>query len=109
MADPQYWLGLAPAEYRQQKKALVAAQLVVLDGLVPGARDHAVFLDAFTPRTIARYTGHINGAVYGSPRKCRDGRTPLSNLYLCGTDQGFLGITGSMLSGVSIANAYLLA
>jgi hypothetical protein len=32
----------------------------------------------------------------------------LENLYLCGTDQGFLGITGAMLSGISIANMYLL-
>jgi hypothetical protein len=32
----------------------------------------------------------------------------VENLYLCGTDQGFLGIVGSMLSGITIANRYLL-
>ncbi len=64
--------------------------------------------DMFTPRTIARYTGHTNGAIYGAPRKVRDGRTALSNLYLCGTDQGFLGITGAMLSGISMANYHIL-
>ena len=62
----------------------------------------------FTPRTIRRYTGHANGAIYGSPEKRRDGTTGLENLFLCGTDQGFLGIVGSLLSGVSIANAHLL-
>ena len=31
------------------------------------------------------------------------------SLYLCGTDQGFLGIVGAMLSGISIANARVLA
>ena len=27
---------------------------------------------------------------------------------ICGTDQGFLGIVGSMLSGITIANLHLL-
>ena len=43
-----------------------------------------------------------------TPRKVRDGRTHLSNLYLCGTDQGFLGIIGAMLSGISMANYHIL-
>ncbi len=76
--------------------------------IMPDFRDHVIDTDAFTPRTIKRFTGHLNGAVYGAPDKHIDGRTPVSNLYLCGTDQGFLGIIGAMLSGISIANAYLL-
>lgn len=64
--------------------------------------------DMFTPRTIAKYTGHLNGAIYGAPQKIRDGRTALPNLYLCGTDQGFLGIVGAMLSGISMANYHIL-
>ena len=62
----------------------------------------------FTPLTIERYTGRINGAIYGAPRKHRDGRTRWENLFLCGTDQGFLGITGAMLSGISMANLHML-
>ena len=53
-------------------------------------------------------TGHIAGAIYGSPVKNRQGRTSLGNVYLCGTDQGFLGITGAMLSGISMANYHIL-
>ncbi|HKB56666.1 MAG TPA: FAD-dependent oxidoreductase, partial [Lacunisphaera sp.] len=64
--------------------------------------------DMFTPRTIKKFTGHINGAIYGAPNKIRNGRTHLSNLYLCGTDQGFLGIVGAMLSGISMANYHVL-
>ncbi len=64
--------------------------------------------DMFTPRTITRFTGHAGGAIYGSPVKLRDGRTALSNLYLAGTDQGFLGIVGAMLSGISMANFHVL-
>jgi phytoene dehydrogenase-like protein len=62
----------------------------------------------FTPRTIKHFTGHLNGAIYGAPHKIRNGRTHLANLYLCGTDQGFLGIVGAMLSGISMANYHVL-
>jgi phytoene dehydrogenase-like protein len=65
--------------------------------------------DMFTPRTITKFTGHLGGAIYGSPVKIRDGRTPLANVYLAGTDQGFLGIVGAMLSGISMANFHVLA
>jgi phytoene dehydrogenase-like protein len=71
-------------------------------------RPAVVATDTFTPTTIRRYTGHIGGAVYGCPEKCYDGRTAIDNLYLCGTDQGYVGIIGVILSGISIANRYLL-
>ena len=47
-------------------------------------------------------------AVYGAPRKILTGDMPLKNLFLCGTDQGFLGIIGSMLSGITFSNNQLL-
>ena len=64
--------------------------------------------DFFTPLTVERFTARIGGAIYGVPQKSRDGRTPWANLFICGTDQGFLGITGAMLSGISMANLHLL-
>jgi len=64
--------------------------------------------DMFTPRTITKFTGHLGGAIYGATVKHRQGRTSLDNLYLCGTDQGFLGIVGAMLSGISMANYHIL-
>ncbi len=70
--------------------------------------DHTVGTDMFTPRTIERYTGHHNGAVYGTPHKVRDGRTRFKNLFICGTDQGFLGIIGAMLSGITVTNLHIL-
>jgi phytoene dehydrogenase-like protein len=69
---------------------------------------HTLATDMFTPRTITKFTGHFGGAIYGSPQKIRDGRTPWANLYLAGTDQGFLGIVGAMLSGISMANYHVL-
>ena len=81
--------------------------------LPPLANDDAlavatVTTDMFTPRTITKFTGHFGGAIYGATVKHRQGRTSLDNLYLCGTDQGFLGIIGAMLSGISMANYHIL-
>lgn len=69
-------------------------------------REHTVATDMFTPLTVVRYTGHIGGAVYGAPNKNKGGRTHLDNLFICGTDQGFLGIVGALISGISIANLH---
>jgi len=57
---------------------------------------------------MIRITGHENGAVYGATDKKYDGRTHLDNLYVCGTDQGMVGSIGSIVSGITIANKYLL-
>ena len=67
-----------------------------------------LFKDIFTPTTIKRYTSHYGGVVYGSTDKSRNGKTPIDGLFICGTDQGFLGIVGSMLSGISMANLHVL-
>jgi hypothetical protein len=49
-----------------------------------------------------------DGAVYGAPKKRLDGKTHLDNVFICGTDQGFVGIVGAIVSGISIANQHLL-
>jgi phytoene dehydrogenase-like protein len=75
---------------------------------IPDFRPHTTLVDMFTPRTIRHYTGHEAGAVYGSPRKLRTGATGIEGLYIIGTDQGFLGIIGAALSGISMANRWVL-
>lgn len=72
-------------------------------------RTRFVTKDMFTPLTVERFTGKLGGAIYGATHKKRTGTTPFENLFLCGTDQGFLGITGAMLSGISMANLHGLA
>jgi phytoene dehydrogenase-like protein len=108
LADSQSWAALNEKAYRDAKHEAVTAQLRELAELIPGCSGHVVATDLFTPRTIQRYTGHLNGAVYGTPEKRWDGTTPMSNLFICGTDQGFMGIVGSLLSGVSVVNRHLL-
>ena len=75
---------------------------------VPDYRNRVIDTDMFTPTTIVRFTGHDNGAIYGAPEKQIDGRTHLKNLFVCGTDQGFVGIIGSVTSGIGMANQHCL-
>ncbi|MEZ5278105.1 MAG: FAD-dependent oxidoreductase [Opitutaceae bacterium] len=113
LANPQGWMALPEDAYRAAKTEWFdRVQRSARGFLLAPDRDLSgvtIATDMFTPRTIRRFTGHINGAVYGSPDKLRDGRTPWSNLFLCGTDQGFLGIVGALLSGISMANLHVLS
>lgn len=108
LAEPDYWMDLPEDEYQQLKLEWNDRIIESAIKHIPDFRKHVVDTDVFTPRTIRRFTGHLNGCVYGAPEKFVNGQTPVRNLYLCGTDQGFLGIVGAMLSGITIANRYLL-
>lgn len=115
LASHAAWAQLDAAAYRDGKRLWFekvqqsALRFLPVDASAgERLRGHLVATDMFTPLTVARYTGHAEGAVYGAPEKRRTGRTACSNLYLCGTDQGFLGIIGAMLSGISMANYHIL-
>jgi phytoene dehydrogenase-like protein len=113
LANPAPWFTAPEAAYREAKSRWFTAVQVSARRFLPPVDDATlasatVATDMFTPRTITKFTGHVNGAIYGAPQKVRDGRTGLANLYLCGTDQGFLGIVGAMLSGISMANYHIL-
>lgn len=114
MANHDKWCALSEDDYLAQKAHWYDKLQEVTLGLLPEAKDnrtldaHRIASDMFTPRTVRKYTGHLNGAIYGAPDKRKDGCTHLKNLYLAGTDQGFLGIVGAMLSGISMANLHVL-
>jgi len=108
LANYGSWASLDSETYATAKRAYHAAYVDQAARFMPNLREHLVFTDMFTPRTIRQYTGHLGGAVYGSPRKRRDGRTALANLFIIGTDQGYLGIVGAMLSGITMANMHVL-
>ncbi len=113
LAQPAPWFTWSEEDYQAEKRRGFAAVQASARRFLPAVDDATlaaatVTTDMFTPRTIAKFTGHVNGAIYGAPQKVRDGRTALANLYLCGTDQGFLGIVGAMLSGISMANYHIL-
>ena len=108
IADFEGWENLPEEQYRLEKLKWYDRAIASAVRFVPDFRGHVVDTDTFTPATIRRFTWHDNGAVYGAPLKQLDGTTDIENLYVCGTDQGFVGIIGSIISGISIANQYCL-
>ncbi|MDR2806861.1 MAG: NAD(P)/FAD-dependent oxidoreductase [Puniceicoccales bacterium] len=115
LANYERWKTLTAATYPSMKKYCFE-QLIERAVKILGDKyldfniwkNNLLDRDFFTPLTVERFTGRVNGAIYGSPKKIYDGVLPIKNLFLCGTDQGFLGIIGAMLSGISIANRHLL-
>ena len=102
------WESLDEREYARQKMRWYDESTSSAVRFVPDFRRRVIDTDVFTPKTIRRFTSHDNGAVYGAPNKRLDGTTHLSNLFLCGTDQGFVGIVGAIVSGISMANQHCL-
>ena len=109
------WNGLSKEEYQKQKSAYEI--LLLKNGLQylndskineESLSNNILMTDTFTPKTIKRFTSHENGTLYGSPSKARDGSTHFKNLFLAGTDQGYIGIVGAMLGGIAIANNRIL-
>jgi phytoene dehydrogenase-like protein len=108
LADFGRWQALDEEAYRLAKLRWYDRLSASAVRFVPDFRSRVIDTDMFTPTTIRRFTGHDNGAIYGAPHKQLDGTTPVEGLYLCGTDQGFLGIVGALVSGVSMANRHCM-
>lgn len=106
MANYDMWKKLDRNDYKSKKEEVYQAALGLTHKLIPGYSAKVNFYDVFSPTTVEKYTWHKNGTVYGSIDKTRTGKTNYDNLFIIGTDQGFLGIVGSMLSGISMANLY---
>lgn len=108
IADFDRWNDMDEDEYRRAKLNWYDQAIASSVRFVPDFRPYVIDTDLFTPKTIRRFTWHDNGAVYGAPDKKFDGTTHLKNLFLCGTDQGYVGIIGAMMSGIAMANFHCL-
>ncbi|MCA9220852.1 MAG: NAD(P)/FAD-dependent oxidoreductase, partial [Planctomycetales bacterium] len=95
IADYARWSNLSEDDYRLAKLRWYDRAVASAVRFYPDFRNHVVDTDLFTPKTIRRFTWHDNGAVYGAPDKHLDGTTPWENVFVCGTDQGFVGIIGT--------------
>lgn len=110
LANYKYWSEkyLDKVNYNILKREFAEVSIKSAEKIIGNFSHNIVYQDTFTPVTIERYTSKKCGAIYGSPTKIKDGDIGYENIFLAGTDQGFLGIIGSMLSGVSIANQHFL-
>ncbi len=109
LAGYEAWQALTMEEYVKAKQKYLKLSREMAIKVLGGNNSVSILAeDMFTPLTIKRFTGHFKGAIYGSPEKYRDGRIGYENVFLCGTDQGFLGIVGALLSGISMANYHCL-
>jgi len=112
LANHDHWRRLkdrGDGSYEEAKLQAADDAISAVTKVYPDWRPRTVFRDVFTPTTVVDYTGHANGAIYGSPRKRLSGQTGVEGLVLIGTDQGYLGVTGAMLSGIAMANHHALA
>ncbi len=108
LANYDRWQALPQQQYQLEKLRWFDRMTAAAARHVPDFRRHIIETDMFTPTTVRRFTWHDNGAIYGAPQKQWDGKTHLRNLFLCGTDQGLLGIVGAMTSGITMANRHCL-
>lgn len=108
MANFDRWQNLTEEQYTLEKLRWYDASVASAVRFCPDYRRYVIDSDMFTPTTIRRFTWHDNGAIYGAPEKQLDGSTHLENMFLCGTDQGFVGIVGAIMSGISMANQHCL-
>ena len=110
LADYFSWKSLQsdrPA-YLAEKVQTARRSVNSIEEIIGNFSGNIVYENTFTPLTVERFTAKKEGAIYGHPQKFKDGNIGYDNLFLAGTDQGFLGIVGSMLSGVSMVNKHIL-
>lgn len=107
LANFDRWAALGPEDYSFQKQHWRQRLLDSAARFIPNVSQHVVAHDTFTPRTIRHFTGHDYGAVYGAPQKRYDASTPFDHVFVCGADQGYVGIVGTLTSGIQVANMLL--
>ncbi|MBO5437271.1 MAG: phytoene dehydrogenase, partial [Thermoguttaceae bacterium] len=108
LANYERWNSLPKDEYAAKKKEWYTKITETASRMIPDFRPYMIDSDMFTPKTVYRFTGHENGAIYGAPVKNYSGTMPFKNLFVCGTDQGMVGIIGAIISGITVVNRYLL-
>lgn len=60
------WATMSKEAYRAAKKDMIEDTLDALSRYVPNIRSIADYTEAATPKTFQRYTGHLQGATFGT-------------------------------------------
>lgn len=109
------WKNLTKEEYKNKKKEVINIFLTRIENLMPDIRKHIKLTELATPKTMKRYTGNPDGAIYGfsnissqSGIKRITNETPAKGLYIAGayTYPG-PGFFSCILSGTNAAKLLL--
>ncbi|MCY4524609.1 MAG: NAD(P)-binding protein [Halobacteriovoraceae bacterium] len=60
------WSNLDETQYKERKNFIEKRALDSIEKIIPGVREKIDFVDSATPRTIQRYTHHLQGASFGT-------------------------------------------
>lgn len=108
-----YWRDLDREAYKARKAAWLDAIVEDLLRVYPGLRDHIVYKEMATAKTVKRYLGTPGGAVYGfkqtpsmAGRHRPPAKTCVPGLYLASAfAQPGGGFTGAILAGQNAFHA----
>jgi phytoene dehydrogenase-like protein len=103
------WASLSESEYAREKQRLIDESVAALEKYIPGVRAKIDWREAATPRTIERYTTHLQGASFGTKfeglRLSLDLPEKLPGLYHAGSVGIIMsGWLGTINYGVIVAN-----
>lgn len=93
-------------EYNQLKKDMTERLLAILFEKLPQLKDKIQYVELSTPLSIAHFTGHKRGEMYGldhTPERFKQRwlrtDTQVKNLYLTGQDVVSCGVSGGLCAG----------
>ena len=99
-------------DYDALKKRLADGLLEQFLRRMPGLRDHLDFVELSTPLSTDHFVRPARGSIYGlepTPERFANPylrpRTPISGLFMAGSDVATVGVIGAMMGGVLAAAA----
>jgi prolycopene isomerase len=115
LVDGRTWAAVPPERYHALKQRFTQHMIERACGIYPAIRDRIETVEASTPLTNMRYSGNVDGAIYGfemtpeeSPAFRLDQRGPLPGLFFAGAwTQPGGGISPCITSGRSAASLVL--
>ncbi len=105
----------AADHWKQQKSIIMQTMLGIAEKLIPGLKNHLLYIEGGSPATMQRYTQNYQGSAYGwdvTPTQVGPARiqnqTPIQGLYFAGhwASPGG-GIYGVSVSGVQATQKVL--
>ncbi len=103
------WDKLSTTEYEVEKEKMIEDTLNALAKYIPDIRSIVDYTEASTPKTFERYTGHVNGASFGTKFEGLDFSMNLNKQVAGLFHTGSVGIImsgwlGSVNYGIMVAN-----